>query len=55
MPKKFINTYRYWLENAKDWCISRQLWWEHHILVCHPPNGQFVVAAIVKEALVKAK
>ena len=55
VPKKFVNTYRYWLENIKDWCISRQLWWGHRIPAYYLPNGQFVVAATAEEALAKAK
>lgn len=54
-PAKFKNTYRHWMENVKDWCISRQLWWGHRIPAWFLPQGGFVVAATVEEALVKAK
>jgi valyl-tRNA synthetase len=43
-PNKFINSYRYWIENIKDWCISRQLWWGHRIPAYYLPDGSFVVA-----------
>jgi len=43
-PPKFKNTYRHWMENIKDWCISRQLWWGHRIPVYYLPDGGFVVA-----------
>ncbi|HOB77615.1 MAG TPA: valine--tRNA ligase [Bacteroidales bacterium] len=49
-PDKFINTYRHWMENIKDWCISRQLWWGHRIPVWYLPNGEFVVAHNEEEA-----
>jgi valyl-tRNA synthetase len=42
---RFINTYRYWLENIKDWCISRQLWWGQRIPAWYDADGNFVVAA----------
>ncbi|MDH6357322.1 valine--tRNA ligase [Parabacteroides sp. PF5-9] len=54
-PTKFKNTYRHWMENIKDWCISRQLWWGHRIPVYYLPEGGFVVAATVEEALPLAK
>ena len=44
-PAKFKNTYRYWMENIKDWCISRQLWWGHRIPAYYLPDGSFVVAS----------
>ena len=50
-PAKFKNTYRYWMENIKDWCISRQLWWGHRIPAYYLPSGGFVVAASDEEAL----
>ena len=53
-PAKYKNTYRNWLENIKDWCISRQLWWGHRIPAYYLPEGGFVVAATAEEALVKA-
>ncbi|MEX8548638.1 MAG: valine--tRNA ligase [Mucilaginibacter sp.] len=51
IPDKFINTYKYWMENVKDWCISRQLWWGQQIPAWYLPNGQFVVAKTREEAL----
>ena len=57
-PSKYKNTYRHWLENIKDWCISRQLWWGHRIPAYYfTANGkrEFVVAPSVEEALAKAK
>ena len=53
-PKKYKNTYRHWLENIKDWCISRQLWWGHRIPAYHFDNEgkkDFVVAETAEEAL----
>lgn len=50
-PAKFKNMYRSWMENVRDWCISRQLWWGHRIPAYHLPNGEFVVAATEAEAL----
>ncbi|MFC2187828.1 valine--tRNA ligase [Fulvivirgaceae bacterium LMO-SS25] len=50
-PPKFKNTYRHWMENVKDWCISRQLWWGHRIPAWFLPNGDFVVANTEEEAL----
>lgn len=54
-PKKYKNTYRHWLENIKDWCISRQLWWGHRIPAYYLPQGGYVVAMTAEEALKKAK
>ena len=54
-PAKFKNTYRHWMENVKDWCISRQLWWGHRIPVYYLPEGGYVVAATDEEALKLAK
>ncbi|UII23282.1 valine--tRNA ligase [Fulvivirga ligni] len=54
IPPKFKNTYRHWMENVHDWCISRQLWWGHQIPAFYLPNGTFVVAKTKEEALVKA-
>ena len=50
-PAKYKNTYRNWLENIKDWCISRQLWWGHRIPAYFLPQGGFVVAETPEEAL----
>ena len=50
-PAKFKNTYRHWMENIKDWCISRQLWWGHRIPAYYLPDGSFVVASSDEEAL----
>ena len=50
-PAKYKNTYRNWLENIKDWCISRQLWWGHRIPAYFLPQGGFVVAKTPEEAL----
>ncbi|OUO98172.1 valine--tRNA ligase [Barnesiella sp. An22] len=50
-PDKFKNTYRHWMENIKDWCISRQLWWGHRIPAYYLPQGGFVVAETPEEAL----
>ena len=50
-PAKFKNTYRHWMENIKDWCISRQLWWGHRIPAYYLPDGSFIVAASDEEAL----
>jgi valyl-tRNA synthetase len=52
-PAKFKNTYRHWMENVKDWCISRQLWWGQRIPAFYAPNGEFVVAKTKEEALEK--
>ena len=54
-PAKYKNTYRYWMENIKDWCISRQLWWGHRIPAYFLPEGGYVVAATEEEALKLAK
>lgn len=54
-PDKFKNTYRYWMENVKDWCISRQLWWGQRIPVYYLPDGKMVVARSVEEALEKGR
>lgn len=50
-PAKFKNTYRYWMENVKDWCISRQLWWGQRIPAYYLPNKEIVVAKTKEEAL----
>ena len=55
-PVKYKNTYRHWLENIKDWCISRQLWWGHRIPAYYlPGNGGYVVAETTEKALLLAK
>ena len=54
-PQKYKNTYRHWLENIKDWCISRQLWWGHRIPAYYLPDGTCVVAPTEDEALNKAR
>ncbi len=53
-PAKFKNTYRHWMENVKDWCVSRQLWWGHRIPAYYLPQGGFVVALSKEEAYQKA-
>ena len=56
-PKKFKNTYRHWMENVKDWCVSRQLWWGHQIPVFYYGEGDndYVVAKSKEKALETAK
>ena len=54
-PAKYKNTYKYWMENIKDWCISRQLWWGHRIPAYFLPQGGFVVAETAEKALELAK
>ena len=54
-PAKYKNTYRHWLENIKDWCISRQLWWGHRIPAYYLPEGGYVVAETPEEALTMAR
>ena len=51
VPAKYKNTYRHWMENIKDWCISRQLWWGHRIPAYYLPKGGYVVAESAEEAL----
>ncbi|MEO0898312.1 MAG: valine--tRNA ligase [Bacteroidota bacterium] len=56
IPGKFINTYRHWMENVKDWCLSRQLWWGHQIPAYYiKDTEEHVVAINAEEALEKAK
>jgi valyl-tRNA synthetase len=54
IPEKFTNTYRHWMENVRDWNISRQLWWGQQIPAYYLPNGEFVVAKTKEEALAEA-
>jgi len=49
-PSKYKNTYRHWMENVRDWCISRQLWWGHRIPAWYDDAGNFVVAETEEEA-----
>lgn len=51
VPPKFKNTYKHWLDNIKDWCISRQLWWGQRIPAWYGPNDSVVVAKTAEEAL----
>ncbi len=55
IPDKFKNTYRHWMENVRDWCISRQLWWGQRIPAYYLPDGRFVVEATLEEALEAAR
>ncbi len=55
IPDKFRNTYRHWMETARDWCISRQLWWGQQIPAYYLPDGRFVVEATREEALEAAR
>ena len=55
VPEKYKNTYRHWMENIKDWCISRQLWWGQRIPAYYLPKGGYVVAETAEEALAKAQ
>jgi valyl-tRNA synthetase len=54
-PAKIKNSYRHWMENVRDWCISRQLWWGQRIPAYYLPNGDFVVADSPEKALELAK
>lgn len=54
-PAKFKNLYRHWMENVKDWCISRQLWWGHRIPAWYTKDGAFAVAKTAEEALDQLK
>ncbi|BDQ11201.1 valine--tRNA ligase [Sediminibacterium sp. TEGAF015] len=54
-PAKFKNLYRHWMENVKDWCISRQLWWGHRIPAWYTNDGSFAVAKTAEEALEQLK
>ncbi len=53
-PPRMKNIYRHWMENVRDWCISRQLWWGHRIPAYYLPDGNFVVASNPEEALAMA-
>ncbi len=55
IPNKFINTYKHWMENVRDWCLSRQLWWGQRIPAWYSPNGEYVVAKTEDEAVEKFK
>ncbi|MFA6895530.1 MAG: class I tRNA ligase family protein, partial [Bacteroidales bacterium] len=55
IPDKFKNTYRHWMENVHDWCISRQLWWGQQIPAYYLPTGEYVVEASAEEALKSAQ
>jgi valyl-tRNA synthetase len=54
-PAKFKNLYRHWMENVRDWCISRQLWWGHRIPAWYYDNNEFVVACDINEAVLLAR
>jgi len=54
-PARYKNTYRYWMENIKDWCISRQLWWGHRIPAYYLPEGGYVVGDTPEKALLEAQ
>jgi len=51
IPNKFINTYKHWMENVRDWCLSRQLWWGQRIPAWYDGEGNYVVAKTEAEAL----
>lgn len=55
IPDKFRNTYRHWMENVRDWCISRQLWWGQRIPAYYLPDGRFVVEPTLDEAFEAAR
>jgi len=55
IPQRFVGVYRHWLENSRDWCISRQLWWGHRIPAWYLPDGRVVIAHDENEALTEAK
>ena len=55
IPDKYRNTYRHWMENARDWCISRQLWWGQRIPAYYLPDGRYVVENTPQKALEAAK
>jgi valyl-tRNA synthetase len=53
--ERFLATYKYWMENIKDWCISRQLWWGQRIPAYYLPNGEFIVAETKEKAFAQFK
>lgn len=55
IPDKYRNTYKHWMENVRDWCISRQLWWGQRIPAYYLPDGSYVVASSMEEAYEAAK
>ena len=55
IPEKYVNTYRHWMENARDWCISRQLWWGQRIPAYYLPDGRYVVEPNFEAALEAAR
>ncbi len=55
IPDKYRNTYRHWMENVRDWCISRQLWWGQRIPAYYLPDGSYVVEATAEAALEAAR
>ncbi|HKZ36403.1 MAG TPA: valine--tRNA ligase, partial [Chryseolinea sp.] len=55
IPAKFKNTYSHWMENVRDWCISRQLWWGHRIPAWYDDKGSYVVARTEQEAIEQFK
>lgn len=55
IPAKFKNTYSHWMENVRDWCISRQLWWGHRIPAWYDKEGRYVVARTEQEAIKEYK
>ena len=55
IPEKYKNTYRHWMTDIRDWCISRQLWWGHRIPAWYLPDGSHVVAETEEEALTLAR
>ena len=50
-PEKFVNTYKHWMDNVKDWCISRQLWWGQRIPAWYFPDGSITIAKTAEEAI----
>lgn len=55
IPEKFKNTYRHWMENVRDWCVSRQLWWGQRIPAYYLPDGRYVVEETPELALAEAR
>ena len=55
IPEKYVNSYRHWMENARDWCISRQLWWGQRIPAYYLPDGSYVVEPTAEDALKAAQ